>query len=78
VEAINALFTNLLNIGLGVGVTVAAFFLMWGGYLYMSAAGDPRQAASGKTAIANALIGLVIVFGCRQIVGMFQSAIGAG
>jgi hypothetical protein len=29
VQSVNSLFTNLLNIGLGVGVTVAAFFLMW-------------------------------------------------
>ncbi len=28
-QAINSLFTNLLNIGLGVAVTVAAFFIMW-------------------------------------------------
>ncbi len=33
VAAINNLFTNLLNIGLGVGVTVAAFFLMWGAFM---------------------------------------------
>ena len=32
-EAINTLFTNLLNIGLGVAVTVAAFFLMWGAFI---------------------------------------------
>ncbi len=31
--AINNLFTNLLNMGLGVGVTVAAFFLMWGAFM---------------------------------------------
>lgn len=27
--AITNLFTNLLNVGTAVGVTVAAFFLMW-------------------------------------------------
>ena len=30
--AINSLFANLLNIGTGVAVTVAAFFLMWGAF----------------------------------------------
>jgi hypothetical protein len=28
-EQINSLFTNLLQIGTGVAVSVAAFFLMW-------------------------------------------------
>ena len=42
-DAINNLFTNLLNIGVGVGVTVAAFFLMWGAFVYMSAGGSPTR-----------------------------------
>lgn len=29
VEAISTLFTNLLNLGLTVAVSIAAFFLMW-------------------------------------------------
>jgi hypothetical protein len=78
VEAINQLFMHLLNIGLGAGAVVAAFFLMWGGYLYMSAGGSPRQMESGKSAMLNALIGFAVVLGCRTIVGMIASAIGTG
>ena len=54
-EQINSLFENLLNIGTGVGVTVSAFFVMWGAFMYMSASGNPRQMESGKSAIVNAL-----------------------
>ena len=77
-EAINGLFTNLLNIGLGVAVTVAAFFLMWGAFMYMSAGGSPRQMESGKSAMQNAVAGLVIVLGARALVAMIQGALGAG
>jgi len=77
-DQINALFENLLNIGLGVAVAVAAFFVMWGAFLYMSAAGSPRQMEQGKTAIVNALTGLAIVLLARVIAGMVQSAMGAG
>jgi hypothetical protein len=73
---INSLFSNLLNIGLGVAVTVAAFFLMWGAFLYMSAAGSPHQMERGKSAMVNAIAGLVIVLSARVIAGMIQSAIG--
>jgi hypothetical protein len=73
---IQALFTNLLTIGTAVGVTVAAFFLMWGGYLYMSAGGNPRQMERGKEAIVNALIGLAIVLAANTIAGMIRGAIG--
>jgi hypothetical protein len=77
-EAINTLFTNLLNIGTGVAVTVAAFFLMWGAFLYMSAAGNPHQMERGKSAMVNALAGLVIVLSARVIAGMIQSSLALG
>jgi hypothetical protein len=77
-EAINSLFTNLLNIGLGVAVTVAAFFLMWGAFIYMSAGGSPHQMERGKSAMMNALGGLAVTLSARVIAGMIQSALGVG
>ena len=77
-EAINSLFTNLLNIGTGVAVTVAAAFIMWGAFLYMGAAGSPHQAERGKAAMFNALAVLAIVLMARVIAGMIQSALGSG
>lgn len=75
-QQINNLFTSLLNIGLGVGVTVAAFFLMWGAFLYMSAGGSPHQMERGKSAMVNALAGLAIVLSARVIASIIKSAIG--
>ena len=77
-DAINNLFTNLLNIGLGVGVTVAAFFLMWGAFIYMSAAGNPHQMERGKSTMVNALAGLAIVLSARVLAGLIQSSLGTG
>ena len=77
-EAINSLFANLLNIGLGVAVTVAAFFLMWGAFIYMSAGGSPHQMERGKAAMVNAIAGLAIVLSARVIAGMIQSALAGG
>ncbi len=77
-NAINTLFANLLNIGLGVGVTVAAFYLMWGAFQYMSASGSPHQMERGKTAMFNAIAGLVIVLSARVIASMIQSALAGG
>ncbi len=72
---INSIFTNLLNIGVGAAVTVSAFFLMWGAFIYMSAGGSPRQMESGKSAMVNALIGLGIALSARVIAGLIQSAL---
>ena len=57
-QAINTVFTNLLNIGVGVAVTVAAFYLMWGAYMYMTASGNPHKMESGKSAMTNVAVGL--------------------
>jgi hypothetical protein len=74
-DAINQLFTNLLNVGMGAAVAVAAFFLMWGAFVYMSAGGSPHQMERGKSAMFNALAGLAIVLTAKVIVGMIQAAL---
>lgn len=75
-DAINGLFNNLLNIGTSVAVSVAAFFLLWGAFVYMSAAGSPHQMERGKTAMVNALFGLAIALSARTIAAMIQSSLG--
>ena len=72
---VNALFENLLNVGVGVSVAVSAFFVMWGAFLYMSAAGSPRQMETAKAAIFNALAGLALVLLARVIARMVQEAV---
>lgn len=73
--AIQTLFTNLLTIGTAVGVAVAAFFIMFGAYQYMSAGGNPRQMEHGKAAMVNAVIGLVIVIAANLIATTIRSAL---
>ena len=73
-DQINSLFENLLNIGTGVGVVVAAFFFMVGAFMFMSAGGNPRQMEGGKSAMVNALAGLALVLMARIIAGMIQEA----
>lgn len=77
-QAINAIFTNLLNIGTGVAVTVAAFYVMWGAFQYMSAGGNPHKMEGGKSAMEQAAVGLVIVLLARLLAQQLASAVGAG
>jgi len=75
VDQINRLFETLLNAGAAVGATAAAFWLMWGAFVYMSAGGSPRQMESGKAAMQNALIGLAIVLTARVLAGLIQTSL---
>ena len=73
--AITQLFTKVMTLGTGVGVTVAAVFLMWGAYQIMAAGGSPHQMQSGKQAMWNALAGLALVLLAHAIAGWFQSTL---
>jgi hypothetical protein len=77
VDAINNFFTTLLNIGVGVAVTVSAFFLMWGAFRYMSAGGSPRQMETGKEAMLNALLGLAIALSARVIADLLRRSLAS-
>ena len=52
---------NVLSAALGLlGVVLFGYFL-YGGYLWMTAAGDPGQVKTAMAVIKNAVIGLVII-----------------
>ena len=55
---------------------MAAFFLLWGAFVYMSAAGNPRQMERGKEAMVNALFGLIIALSARTIAALENDAAG--
>lgn len=74
-EAIISFFNTILNIGLGVAVTVAACFLMCGAFQYMAAAGNPRQMETGISAMRGAVVGLVLAISARVIAQMIQSSL---
>lgn len=62
-DATGCLFTKYINpliavVSALVGVAVIAG-VIWGGIEYITSAGDPQKAASGKKHIMNALIALV-------------------
>lgn len=53
--------TTLVNLLATVAGIVAVFFLIFAGYRYIAAGGNPEQATEAKTAILNAIIGIVVI-----------------
>lgn len=52
------------------------FYLIYGGYEIMMAAGNPKAVASGRNKITNATIGFIIVFAAYWIVQAISVAFG--
>lgn len=73
--------TNYTNDTLSIITLVAAvsavFFLIKGGYLYLTSVGKPESLEQAKKTIRNALIGLVIVIAAGLIVSVFQNALNS-
>jgi hypothetical protein len=77
-QNIGTLFANLSAQAVTIGVAVAVFYAIWGGYLIMSSGGSPRQMESGKMAIVHAIVGLVIVLGANWLITMVKAAVPGG
>jgi len=53
----------------------AVFFLLRGGYLYITSTGRPEALEEAKKTIRNALLGLVLVIAANGIVSLLQGAL---
>lgn len=51
---------NILSIMFGIIGYLAIGFLIFGGYLYVLARGDPGRIAKGKSTVIRAIIGLIV------------------
>lgn len=51
----------IVNWVLVIAGVVAVVYLIYGGLLYITAGGDAEKATKGRTAVVNAIIGVVII-----------------
>lgn len=69
-------FINVLLSILGI---VAVVLVLWGGFLWMTAAGNPDQVDKAKKLLYSGIIGLVIIFAAfaiaRFILDQIQTAV---
>lgn len=70
---------NIIEMALVVIIYIASFFVLYGGFLYMTGGANPSMIEKGRKTILNAIIGLVIGLGSVAIVnlifnGLFGSA----
>lgn len=51
----------IINWALYIAAIIAVIFIIIGGFMYITSAGDPAKATKGRTTLVNALIGLTII-----------------
>lgn len=70
-------FVNFAKMILGFVGTAVLVYFVYGGFVWLTAAGDSTKISKGKEIIVNTVIGLIIVFGAYTIVQFVFRALGA-
>ena len=63
----NALITSLANIAFAIGFPIAIMFILWSGFLFVSARGNEEQIKTAKKTFTWAIIGTAILLGAKVI-----------
>lgn len=58
---LTGIIIKILNFALGIAFLIAVLMLVFGGFRYITSAGNEETASKGKQTIVNALIGIAIV-----------------
>ncbi len=65
-----------VQILVGIASIASVFFLVHGGYLYITSRGNPESLENAKRILRNALVGLVLVIGAATLTTILSSAYG--
>ena len=68
--------TPIIQVLVGLASVACVFFLVHGGYLYITSRGNPESLETAKRILRNALIGLVLVIGAATLTTILSSAYG--
>src|ERR1700722_767537 len=69
-SSVNTLLIDVINILLSVAALIAVLFIVIGGFMYITSAGNSEQAEKGRTTLVNAIIGLIIIILAYVIVSV--------
>ncbi len=70
---------NILTVGIGylliVAILVAFFYIIFGGFKWMTSGGDSAKITAARQIIIYAIIGLIIAFAAFMIIGIIGNTL---
>ena len=69
---------NVLQIVLVIIAYIAVFFILYGGFLFITGGGNPSQIEKGRKSITNAVVGLALSLSVIAVTNFIFDIIGAG
>jgi hypothetical protein len=74
---ITGFLVSIIDVLLIFALPVIVFFIIYSGYLFVTAAGDTSQIEKARTSLTWSIIGGVIVLGAQLIVTVIQGTVTA-
>lgn len=71
------LIGTIIRAILGITGSVALLMFIWGGFTWMTAAGNAERVAKGRNILVWATIGLIVIFTSYALVRFVFTALGA-
>lgn len=75
--SISAIVGAILDAVEYIGGIACALWIIWGGFLFVKAQGNPEELSKAKATLLHAVIGTVIILGAGAILTIIQSTITA-
>ncbi len=75
VDTLGQLLTAILKIIVEIGTVVSVFMIIYSGFLFVKAQGNPAEISKAKSAFYTAVIGMVVLLGAQAIAMVITSTI---
>lgn len=77
VDSLEGLLVAILNILIVLAVPIIVFFIIYAGFLYVTARGNAQQVEQATRALTYAVIGGVLILGAVAIAEIVQNLVGS-
>ena len=75
VKSIQCLLAKIFQLAVNVGALVAVGYIIWAGFLFVSAGGDKKQVEAARNTLFNAIIGTALIVGAWVIATVIANTI---
>ena len=74
-DNLRGLITAILNVIVQIGVPIAALFLIYSGFLFVSARGSDETLIKAKSIFLWTLVGIAVLLGAAVLAGIIEGTI---
>lgn len=74
-ESLACLLADIFQIIVNIGAVVATLYIIYAGFLYVTARGDEKQIKDARSALTNAVIGTALLLGAWALATVIATTI---